>query len=97
MIVGKVALTLCFIISPIFGQFSGSTPVGEAAPAPLHLSLDDAIARGLKTNLGLLTRENSSTNARVDKMRLLTALLPSVTGKLSMSDQQLDLATFGFT
>ncbi len=81
---------------PLFAQFNGSTPTGEASPASLNLSLDDAIARGLKTNLGLLTRENSSTNARVDKMRLLAALLPSVTASVSMTEQQVNLATFGF-
>jgi outer membrane protein TolC len=62
----------------------------------LNLSLDDAIARGMKTNLGLLTRENSSTSARVDRMQLLAAMLPTVTGSVSMSEQQVNLATFGF-
>lgn len=81
---------------PLFAQFNGSTPVGEATPAPLSLSLDDAIARGLKTNLGLLTRENSSTSARVDRMQLLAALLPTVNGNASMSEQQVSLSTFGF-
>jgi outer membrane protein TolC len=91
-----VTTFLCTFV-PLLAQFNGSTPVGEATPAPLGLTLDDAIARGLKTNLGLLTRENSSTNARVDKMRLLTALLPTVTGGVSMTEQQVNLATFGFT
>lgn len=83
---------------PLFAQsFTGSTPVGEATPAPLNLSLDEAIQRGLKTNIGLLSRDNSSTNARVDRMRLLAALLPTVTGRVSMTEQQTDLASFGFT
>ncbi len=82
---------------PLLAQFNGSTPVGDATPAPLNLSLDDAIARGMKTNLGLLTRDNSSVSARVDRMKLLAALLPTVTGRVSMTDQQTDLASFGFT
>jgi outer membrane protein TolC len=81
---------------PLLAQFNGSTPTGEATPVPLNLSLDDAIARGLKTNFGLLTRDNSSTSARVDRMRLLAALLPTVSTGLSMTEQQVDLATFGF-
>jgi len=81
---------------PLLAQFNGSTPTGEATPAPLNLSLDDAIARGLKTNLGLLTRDNSSTSARVDRMRLLAELLPTVTGGVSMTEQQISLAAFGF-
>ena len=63
---------------PLLAQFNGSTPAGEATSTPLNLSLDDAIARGLKTNLGLLTSENSSVSTRVDKMRLLAAMLPTL-------------------
>ena len=72
---------------PLLAQFNGSTPTGEATPTPLNLSLDDAIARGMKTNLGLLTRDNSSVSARVDRMRLLAALLPTVSTSVSMSEQ----------
>jgi outer membrane protein TolC len=93
----RAVSALFFLFLPLCAQFNGSTPTGEAIPAPLSLSLDDAISRGLKTNLGLLTRENSSTSARVDKMRLLAALLPTVTGEVSMTVQQVNLATFGFT
>jgi outer membrane protein TolC len=92
----RVVSTLFCTLCPLFAQFTGSTPTGEVTPAPLSLSLDDAIARGLKTNLGLLTRENSSTSARADKMRLLAALLPAVTGEVSMTEQQISLATLGF-
>jgi len=92
----RAVLTLFCTLFPLFAQFNGSTPTGEASSAPLNLSLDDAIARGMKTNLGLLTRENSSTNARVDRMQLLAAMLPTVSGELSMSEQQVSLSTFGF-
>jgi outer membrane protein TolC len=92
----RVVSTLFCTFIPLFAQFNGSTPIGEAVSAPLNLTLDDAIARGLKTNLGLLTRENSSTSARVDRMQLLAAMLPTVSGSLSMTDQQISLSTFGF-
>lgn len=92
----RVVSTLFCTLIPLVAQFNGSTPTGEATSAPLNLSLDDAIARGLKTNLGLLTRENSSTSARVDRMQLLAALLPTLNGEVSMTEQQLNLATFGF-
>jgi outer membrane protein TolC len=82
---------------PLLAQFNGSVPSGEATPVPLNLSLDDAIARGMKTNFGLLTRDNSSTSARADRMKLLAALLPTVTGRVEMTEQQSDLASFGFT
>jgi len=89
-------MTLSCTFFPLLGQFNGSTPAGEAASGPLNLSLDDAVTRGLKTNLGLLTRENSSTSARVDRMQLLAEMLPTVTGGISMTEQQINLATFGF-
>jgi outer membrane protein TolC len=89
-------MTLSCTFFPLLGQFNGSTPAGEAASGPLNLSLDDAITRGLKTNLGLLTRENSSTSARVDRMQLLAEMLPTVTAGVSMTEQQINLATFGF-
>jgi outer membrane protein TolC len=80
----------------LFAQFNGSIPTGEATPTPLSLSLDDAIARGLKTNVGLLARENSSTEARVQRMQLLAAMLPTVDASFAMTEQQLSLSTFGF-
>jgi outer membrane protein TolC len=92
----RAVIVLSSTFFPLLAQFNGSTPTGEATPVPLNLSLDDAIARGLKTNFGLLTRDNSSTSARVDRMRLLAALLPTVSTGLSMTEQQVDLATFGF-
>jgi outer membrane protein TolC len=92
----KAVSTLFCTLFPLFAQFTGSTPTGEATSAPLSLSLDDAIARGLKTNLGLLTSENSSVSSRVDKMRLLAALLPTLSAGFTQNVQQVNLATFGF-
>lgn len=91
----RAVFVLSGVCFPLCAQFNGSTPVG-AASAPINLTLDEAIARGLKTNLGLLTRDNSSTNARVDRMQLLAQLLPTVDANVSMSEQQVSLSTFGF-
>jgi outer membrane protein TolC len=91
----RAVSTLFCTLIPLFAQFNGSTPTGTAS-APLSLTLDDAIARGLKTNLGLLTRENSSVSSRVDRMRLLAAILPTLDGSVSMNEQQVSLSTFGF-
>jgi outer membrane protein TolC len=92
----RAVTTLFCTFLPLLAQYNGSTPTGEATPASIQLSLDDAIARGLKTNLGLLTRENSSVSARVDKIRLLAELLPTVSAELSMSEEKNSLASFGF-
>ena len=77
-------------------QFQGSVPSGQATSTPIPLSLEDAIARGLKTNLGLLVRDTGSQLARIERKRALISLLPNIQGSVQASEQQLDLASFGF-
>ena len=92
----RAVLTLFCTCFALLAQFNASAPSGDATPVPLNLSLDDAIARGMKTNLGLLTRENENTSARAQRIQLLAELLPTLTGGVSMTEQQISLATFGF-
>jgi outer membrane protein TolC len=91
-----LALLFC---SALAGQqstpFQGSVATGSASTTPLALKLDDAIQRGLRTNLGLLDRETSNQTARAERIRALSALLPQVTGTLGESVQQLNLKTLG--
>ena len=77
------------------GQFKGSVPEGQAG-APIRLSLQDAVDRGLKNNLGLLVRDTATQTARAERIRTLSALLPTVTGSISETAQQIDIASFGF-
>jgi outer membrane protein TolC len=86
-------------IAPQAGEpsYQGSVPQGTASPTPIPLTLADAIKRGLKANLGLLTSEQSSRQTRAERYRALTGLLPNVTGQLSMTEQQLNLQALGFT
>lgn len=76
--------------------FRGSVPQGTASTTPIGLSLSDAISRGLKTNLGLLTSEQSSRETRAERFRALSGLLPNVNGQLSMTEQQINLQALGF-
>jgi outer membrane protein TolC len=84
--------------APVIGDqsFQGSVPQGTATPSPIPLTLGDAINRGLKANLGLLTSQQSSREVRAERLRALAALLPNVTGQLSMTEQQLNLQALGF-
>jgi outer membrane protein TolC len=77
-------------------SFQGSVPQGTASATSIPLSLGDAIDRGLKANLGLLTSEQSSREVRADRLRALAALLPNINGQLSMTEQQLNLQALGF-
>jgi outer membrane protein TolC len=60
------------------------------------LSLNDAINRGLRNNLGLLTNQESSNETRAQRLRALSGLLPSVNGQIGEVVQQLNLQAVGF-
>lgn len=77
-------------------SYQGSVPQGTASETPIPLTLNDAINRGLKANLGLLTNEQSSLEVRAERLRALSGLLPRVTGQLSMTEQQINLQALGF-
>ena len=78
------------------GNFQGSVAQGTATVGSLPISLGDAIERGLKFNLGLLTNQQTSEEARAQRIRALSGLLPKVTGQVSMTEQQLNLQALGF-
>jgi len=77
------------------GSFSGSVP-GKLEPGTLHLSLEDAISRGLKQNLGLLLAGQDVRSSRGERWRQLSALLPNVNTSTYAADAKSDLAEFGF-
>jgi outer membrane protein TolC len=77
-------------------QFQGSVPSGQATATPIPLSLEGAIARGLKTNLGLLVLDTGNQLARIERKRALINLLPNIQGSVQANEEMLDLASFGF-
>src|SRR5262249_45926169 len=58
--------------------FLGSTPAGKATAGVISLSLSDAIARGLRYNLGLIESSHSNADVRAQRLRALSVLLPEV-------------------
>jgi outer membrane protein TolC len=75
--------------------FAGSTPA-KLVPGVLPLSLQEAIDRGLKTNLGLLLSDANIRSARGQRWEQLSALLPHVTATPYVADSQINLAELGF-
>lgn len=75
--------------------FQGSETTDKATDGVLGLTLSDAIARGLKHNLGLILTGQTATTARGEQLENLQALLPTVTGKITESVQQTDLQALG--
>ncbi len=61
----------------------------------MDLSLDDAIQRGLRQNLGLILQTSTVKNANGQRLEELQALLPTVTADASIEVQQINLAAYG--
>ena len=76
--------------------FLGSTPA-EATGAPLTLSMDSAIERGLRYNLGLVEGDHLATDARAVRLGALAALLPGVTARAAQVFERLSLKEVGLT
>ncbi len=77
-------------------SFRGSVPQGQASDTPIPLTLVQAIERGLRTNLGLLTNIESGRESVAQRLRAISLLLPRVTGQVSAVEQELNLAAQGF-
>jgi outer membrane protein TolC len=75
---------------------SGSVPSGPATAGVLALSLKEAIDRGLKYNLALITGEQSTRLAEAARLTALSALLPDLTARTSGTSQQVNLKALGF-
>ena len=75
--------------------YQGAETTDKATNGVLDLSLDDAIARGLKFNLGLILTTQSQLSYRGSQLQELQSLLPTVNGSLKESVDQTDLQALG--
>jgi outer membrane protein TolC len=82
---------------PTQDSFHGSIVTGKATDGVLDLSLDDAVQRGLRQNLGLILQTSAQKNANGQRLEELQALLPTVNATASIEVQQINLAAFGLT
>ena len=76
-------------------SYQGSVGTGTVTADTLSLTMDDAVQRGLKTNLGLLLSNTQTANARGQRLQDLQALLPSIDGSVNEAFVQSDLAAQG--
>jgi outer membrane protein TolC len=78
------------------GSYLGGVPKGEASTTPIALSLEDAVTRGLRQNLGGLLSSDAIAGAQGERWQALSALLPNLTTTTSFGVRQVDLkATIG--
>jgi outer membrane protein TolC len=83
------------LAAPTQDSFKGSVVEGTATGTVLDLSLNDAIARGLRQNLGIILQTTNQQNAHGQQYEQLQALLPTVTGDISYEVEQVNLAAYG--
>jgi outer membrane protein TolC len=76
--------------------FTGSEPEGKASPEVLQLSLQEAIDRGLRNNLGLLLSGDQTIMARGERWKELSNLLPDLSARVQEDAQTQSLAALGF-
>ena len=77
-------------------SFASSVPA-KLIPGVLPLSLQEAINRGLRQNLGLLLSRADTRTARGQRWEQLSALLPHVTASPYWADSKINLDELGFS
>ena len=70
---------------------------GKAVPGVLPVSLQDAIDRGLRQNLGALLTSSDIRAARGQRWEQLSALLPHITASPTVEQSQINLGELGLT
>jgi len=77
--------------------FLGGVASGTASSDVLSLTLPEAIERGLRQNLGLISSELAAQTAQAAGVRAMSDLLPALTAEISERSQQNNLKAFGFS
>ena len=77
--------------------FSGSITQGKATAETLDLTIEEALDRGLKYNLGLYLSDRVTEQTRSARLRALSDLMPVVNGSFAQEEEKLNLKQFGFT
>ncbi len=67
----------------------------QATGGTLRLSLNDAIGRSLRYNLGLVESAQASASVRADRLRALSALLPQVSANARQGYDAISFAEIG--
>lgn len=69
--------------------YLGSTTDGKVVDQVIGLTLEEAVARGLKFNLGLIDSEQAAAQVRAQREHALAELLPQISSRAEQSFQQL--------
>ena len=69
--------------------YLGSTPEGAVVDGEIRISLGEAIARGLRFNLGLIDSQQADAGVRAEREHALSQLLPQISARAQQSYEQL--------
>jgi outer membrane protein TolC len=76
--------------------YTGSEPEAKPTPEVLLLGYQEAIDRGLRTNLGLLLASDQTIMARGERWKELSNLLPNLNARIQEDAQTESLTALGF-
>jgi outer membrane protein TolC len=82
-------------MAQLASPFQGSVPQGEASAQPVALTLDEAVERGLRANLGVILSGTQTAAARAERLSQLQALPPGVDLSAKETVMQVDLPAEG--
>lgn len=68
--------------------YLGSTPDTKVVDEEIKLSLEEAVARGLKFNLGLIDSEQADAQVRAQREHAFAELLPQISARAEQTYQQ---------
>jgi outer membrane protein TolC len=77
--------------------FSAGSLAQTPPQVPMSLTLEDAVARGLRENLMARLGEAEVTSARGERWAALQDLLPMASARVGITRQLINLAAFGFS
>ena len=75
--------------------YLGSTPAGPLVAGEMKLTLQEAVARGLRFNLGLIDSVQSDAVTRAQRERALAALLPQISARARQTYEDLSYRELG--
>lgn len=75
--------------------YLGSRSIEPLSPGTIDISLDNALARAMRVNLGLLFDTTTSDTARAARWSALSALMPHIEASLRESTSRVNLRALG--
>ncbi len=78
------------------GNVQGSILSSNLPAGAITLTLAEAVRRGLDSNLGTITADNSVRASRAARLQALSTLLPNIAANANDTVTQINLAAFGF-